>query len=375
MNLFLLLPFIICCFFIIHIERNYSIPYIKWIFIIPFCLIVACRSIKVPDTQMYFEYFNLDNSDLLQFNYSSFEIGFQIFTKLAKTLVNNSYFLYLGFITLLNLLIINFSVSRIGNLFRLELENNEFIQDTNPGNRFYTNSSFAILPLTLYAAFYGIYVNAIIVRIGITFSLVVLASTFALKGKRNILDYSIILFLLSLGYLFHSTAIIGGGIIIILFSKIKFSKEIYLWIWFFIGLIYFTNFSTWLANTVFTFMLTLNNVTVLATKLSNYDGNVIYQGGGIAMKFMFYWVMAFFLIIYSLSSSIYFKIINVYLIGLLIFALFRSVLLVERVTDYFLLFSFIIFYLFLIMQKTFKFWLYFIPIVIIQLVFVLRITN
>ena len=122
-------------------------------------------------------------------------------------------------------------------------------------------------------------------------------------------------------------------------------------------------------------MLTLNEVTVLATKLSSYEGNVTQEIEGVSMKFMFFWIMSFFLIFYSINSKIYFKYLNVYLIGLLIFGLFRSILLIERVTDYFLLFSFVCFYLFLIMQKPLKFWLYFIPIVSVQLVFVLRITN
>lgn len=375
MNILFIFFFFIGCFLLIYLERNFYIPFFKWLFIIPFAWMLSIRSIKVPDTEMYIEYFGLDHSDFFNFNLASFEIGFQFFTKLTKILVNENFVLYLGLISLINLIIIEFSVNRIGKLYLKELVNEESFKDFNIENRFNINPSYSILPLTLYAAFFGIYLNAVVLRVGITLSLVVLASTFAIKEKKSKLDYLLIVLILILGYLFHSTAIIGFLIILVLFSKIKFSQKTYLGFWFFIGIIYFTNFSTWLGNTVFSFMLSLNEITVLASKLSSYEGNVIHEIDGVSMKFLFFWIMSFFLIFFRFKSSIYYKYLNIYLIGLLIFGLFRSILLIERVTDFFLLFSFVIFYLFLIVQKPYKFWLYFIPIVLIQLVFVLRITN
>ncbi len=74
-------------------------------------------------------------------------------------------------------------------------------------------------------------------------------------------------------------------------------------------------------------------------------------------------------------SVVYAKYLNVYLLGVVIFSLFRSVLLVERVTDYFLLFSFVLFFIFLLKQRNHKFWLYYVPLVLVQMVFVLRILN
>jgi hypothetical protein len=119
----------------------------------------------------------------------------------------------------------------------------------------------------------------------------------------------------------------------------------------------------------------LNELSNAATKLtSSYDGNVV-QEGGISLKFVFFWIMAFVLIINNKPSKIYFKLLNVYLTGIALFAIFRSVTLIERVTDFFLLFSFIIFYLFLIIQRPYKFWLFFVSIVLIQVIFIIRITN
>lgn len=375
MNVYLLIFFIVSCFLIIYIERKCYIPFLKWIFIIPFAWLVATRSMKVPDTEMYAEFFENDLSDFYNFNLVSFEIGFQIFTKLIKAFITDDFILYLAIIVVINLVIIDFSVNNIGKLIQKEQVDSYNKLGFQGSNRFFSNYSFSILPLTLYVSFFGIYFNAIVLRVGMTLSLVVLASSIAIKSKKSYFDYILILLILILGYFFHSTAVFGFLIMFVLFSNFMFSKKTYLWIWLLIGIIYFTNFSTWLANGVFYFMLTLNDLTVLATKLESYDGNVTHEIQGISMKFMFFWIMSFFLIYYSINSKIYFKYLNVYLIGLLIFGLFRSILLIERVTDYFLLFSFISFYLFLVMQSPSRFWLYFISITFFQLIFILRITN
>jgi hypothetical protein len=376
MNIFLIVLFFLGCFLFTQIELKYSVPYIKWFFIVPFCFIVANRSLKVPDTEAYYDYFYAaDNGSFDDFGNSSFEIGFQVFSKLVKFIIGENFVLYLGVVTLINLLIIDFASKRISNLFRIEQQKNNVNDFFVGDNRFFINSYFSILPLTLYVAFFGIYLNAIVLRVGIALSLLILASFFAIKEKKSIFDYFLIFLLLVLSCFFHSTALIGFLIILILFSKIRLKKKKYLWIWLFIGLIYFTNFSTWLGNTVFSFMASLNELTLVASKLSSYDGDVIHEIDGVSMKFVFFWIMAFVLIFEGRSGEIYNKYLNVYLLGLVIFGLFRSVLLIERVTDFFLLFSFVIFYLFLLMQNKYMFWLFYIFIVVIQLTFVLRITN
>lgn len=376
MDILLLLVFFAGCFFIIYLERKSVIPFLKWIFIIPFCSIVANRSITVPDTDAYFNYYNdCDNTAIDDFAHSSFEIGFQFFTKFLKLVIGNNFTFYIGIIILLNLLLINYGTKRMSYLFRVEQENNDERQFFIGNNRFFINSYFSVLPLTLYVSYFGMYLNAIVLRVGIAMSLLVLAVSYVLKEKKNVFDFLKIISIFILGYYFHSTMLIGVLVVLVMFSKITFSKKTYLWISFFVGFVYFSNLSAWLGNTVFSFVTSLNELTVLASKMSSYEGNVVQDVDGISIKFVFYWIMGFVLIFHSSSSRIYFKLLNVYLTGLLIFALFRSVLLIERVTDYFLLFSFLIFNFFLLKQSPYKFWLYFIPIVIMQLVFVLRIIN
>lgn len=375
MNLYLLFFFILFCFFLSLIERKTHINYLKWLIIIPFCIIIATRSVKVPDTEAYLEFFNAtDPFSFDDFGNFSFEIGFQVFTKIMKLIVADNFVLYLAIFPLINLLIVNFSINQIGKLFKADLENNSrflFVGE----NRFLTNSFFSILPLTLYIAFYGIYTNAIVLRAGFAISLIILTSTLALKSRKSLLVYFTIFLLFVIGYTFHVTILIGIIVILILSSNLKFTKKRYLYLWFFIGVIYFTNLTTKLGNTAFTLIHTINNLTDTVSKISTYDVNVINDGNGIASKFIFYWLMALMLIINYLESKIYNNLLNVYLLGLFIFSLFRSVILIERVTDFFLIFSFVIYYLFLVTLRPIKFWFFFLFIIFIQLIFVIRITN
>lgn len=358
-----------------QLERYYKIPYIKWLFIVPFCLIIANRDISVPDTENYYGYLNSETAGLSEFLDYGFEIGFQTYTKILKSVIQENEIWYFALITISNLLIIEFSVKRISNIFKDDYEKqNEDIEFLG-GNRFFTDSHYSIIPLTLYVAFYGIYVNAIVLRQGIAFSILVYASTFAIKEYKNTWDYLLILLLILLAYLFHATAAIGILLILVIIFTKEFSTQTYLKIWIGIGVVYFTNLFSMLGNTAFSFASSLNVLSVLSTKLSNYEGGVTTAVEGVSMKFVFFWVMTFVLIINRLHSRVYFKYLNVLIVGLIFAALFRSVLLVERVSDFFLLFSFVLFYLFLLFQRPDKFWYYYISIILIQLVFVLRITN
>ena len=135
--------------------------------------------------------------------------------------------------------------------------------------------------------------------------------------------------------------------------------------------------SSQLGEKVFSRMLSLTSFTEFTTKLSNYEGSILYETDKVAFKYLFHWSMSLVLIldIRKERSVVYAKYLNVYLLGVVIFSLFRSVLLVERVTDYFLLFSFVLFFIFLLKQRNHKFWLYYVPLVLVQMVFVLRILN
>lgn len=375
MDILYLILFIIGCFLLSSAEKVVRLNFIKWLFIIPFCLLVANRSVRVPDTDVYMSYFLLEDPSFLFYNDYGYELGFQTLTKMFKFLVGENYTLYFGLIILTNLLIIDFALTRICKIYYLDQHD---LLSSNDLGKSIKENVYSVLPLTLYVAFFGLYFNAIVLRVGIALSLLLLTSSFAIKPNKRVSDYLLIILLLVLSYFFHATAVLGVLVIlIILFSK-RLSKKTYIWIFSIIGVIYFLNLTSRLGGSVFAFISSLNALTMFSSKLTGYEGDSyskIFFSEGISMKFIFYWFMSFVLILNRSPSKIYYKYLHVYLAGLAVFALFRSVLFVERVTDFFLLFSFVLFFLFLLKQVNVKFWAYFIAIVLIQLVFVLRITN
>ena len=366
------------CLLLSLVERQWKIPFAKWIFIIPFCVLIANRSVEVPDTEAYLTYYGLENTsldDYGQIENCGFELGFRVYTKLIKLLVGDEAVWYFAFIALTNLLIIDYSMNRISRLFREEYKNNNLFGKDVGGANVLKESFFSIMPLTLYVSFFGLYFNAIVLRSGIALSLLVFASSIAIKEGKKWRDYLLLIALLCVAYLFHATAVIGGLIIFVVLVTDQLPPKNYLLAWFSIGFLYFTNLFSWFGNMAFSAVASLNTLPFLALKLSYYEGEVVFDIGRVAMKFMFFWAMALVLIIHNRSSKIYYKYLNVYLAGLALWAVFRSVLLIERITDYFLLFSVVLFYLFLSQQKPLKFLVYYILIIVMQLIFVLRITN
>lgn len=365
--------FFIGCFLFSYLERHFSFPHYKWFFIIPFVALVAFRSLDVPDTVFYLNYYLLEDTDFLHFVDYGYEFGFQILTKLVKSIAGENYQLYFAVITLINSILIVNAVKRIDKInqkeFRLASESDVF-QSTE--HRHF----FSIILLTLYVAYFGLYFNSIILRVGIAFSLIVFAVSYALKIDKKPVDYIVVFLFVLLSVLFHTTAILGFIIVLIIFFSKKQSFKFYVILLFAIAVFYFLNITSRLGGVVFNVIISLNAFTLLSDKLSNYAGSQsLFAAEGISMKFVFYWFMSFVLLFNDNQSKLYYKLFNVYIIGLAVFAILRSVLLVERVTDYFLLFSFILFYLYLIRQKSIKFWIYYIMIVLLQVIFVLRIIN
>ncbi len=365
--------FFIGCFLFSSLERYFGFLHIRWVFIIPFCILIASRSLDVPDTDVYVSYFMMEDADLRYFNDYGFEIGFQFLTKLIKLVVGDNYQLYFAIITLINSILILTAVKRIDKLHQKEYKE---LSESDISQTIEYPTFLSIILLTLYVAFFGLYFNSIVLRVGIAFSLIVFAVSYALKTDKKLADYIAAFLFVILSILFHSTAILGLIIILIIFFSQKQSFKFYFILLFVIAVFYYLNLTSRLGGVVFNFIASLNAFTLLSDKLSNYGGSQsLFAAEGISMKFVFYWFMSFVLLFNDNQSKLYYKLFNIYILGLALFAILRSVLLVERVTDYFLLFSFLLFYLFLSSKTGLKFWVYYIGIVLIQVIFVMRIIN
>lgn len=335
MDIIVLLLFLICCFIFTYIERRYKIKNFIWLVIIPFCVIAATRSIDVPDTEIYSNYYLMEDSDLSYFSDFGFEFGYQLVTKLSKSVFQDNFSIYFGIISLLNSLLIFFAIKQFFKVFYTGNSDVTEYEDDKSNKIILNSATFYIL----YLAFYGFYVNFIVLRVGIAFSIILLAVSIALRENKKIKDYILIVLFAILSVLFHSTTLIGIIIILVILLAKQYSWKFYSIALFLIGVFYFVNITSRLGNAVFGYITSLNTLTLLSNKLGNYGGESLFMAEGISMKFVFYWMMAIILLFTKGNySKQFYKVFNVFLLGLLLFALMRSILLIERVTDYFLLF-------------------------------------
>ncbi|MEG0928123.1 MULTISPECIES: EpsG family protein [Chryseobacterium] len=367
MDIPILIIYISSIFLLIFLNKSIKKSFGGIYIITVFCYLIASRSDKVPDTLMYLAYFNDEDTNFGYYRaITGFEEGFRFFTKIIKTFTEDSN-IYMGAICILNMLVINYSSKRIINNYNLEWggESNKKI------------IYFSSLLLLLYISFFGIYVNAIVLRVGMAYSIIYYAASIALDPqKKGYSKYIIIAFLLFVAYLMHSTAFILGAIIlsVLMFSK-QLKRETYIITLILIFLVYFLNLSTSIG--IYLFKIIGSGDSAFAAKLDGYSsGFGALKSEGFSLKFLFFWSMSFVLSLNKKENKIYYKLLNILIIGVLIHSLFRSILLVERITDYFTFYSFILFYLFLSSKKNLLFeFLLLLVIVVCQLIFILRITN
>jgi len=359
--------FILTILILILFSKDYKRSYGSWYIIFVFAYIVATRSIMVPDTDAYLSYFNIEDTNLKEYsNIVTFEYGYRFITKVLKYLLNEST-LYFGAICILNMVLMKYGGRRLVNSYNVsttEEKSNKII---------YISPLFLIL----YISFFGIYLNAIVLRVGLAFSLIFLAATFALNYSiGRIIKLAIIFLICTAAYLIHSTAIFGAIIMILLIFSNQKKKEFYISSLIIIFLIYLFNLSGPLGVIMYNLISSTQSDIAFFNKVGGYDsGYGTFEADGFSLKFLFFWMMSFILSWNKDENQVYYKLLNILIIGVFLHAIFRSVVLIERITDYFTFYSIPLFYLFLIKKSKISFWIYLFALVIIQIVFVLRITN
>lgn len=328
-----------------------------------FAIVIAHRQLTVPDTEIYLEFY-MSLKAVFRITAYGFEPGFQFFSRVAKWFFRENYTLYFGLIAGVNMALVYKSIV---NLDRRDEEYG--FRSEGWRNR--------VLPLILYLAYFGLYYNAIVLRAGIAISLLIWATTIACKPVKTRTDYWKTGLLNLLAFSFHYTAILGIPVLAIMLFSDKKRLRTYLLIWLVIGGVYFSGIGTWMTHYLFTWVVgLLFHADTLFLRFLAYEDNALVASAGVSFKFIFYWLLGFIFLNVSEMPRYYYKYLNLYLAGILIFAFFKSLLLVERISDYFLIYSFILLFLYLRHRvfTLFSFFLY-LSSVFIQLIFALRILN
>jgi hypothetical protein len=379
MNIWLVSIFFVYAVLIVELSRKSRFLWGVLGIAIPFIILIATRSNLVPDTQNYIDlYKGLFLSNFTE-KVGVYEMAWLILSRCIKFFAGNNYVIFFGVLTTINIIIIAFAARR------LVRQSNEIVR-----NQYFFIALFTIL----YMAFFGLYYNAIVLRAGIALSLLVLATTYCVQAKKKKIDYLIIVFLIFISGNMHiTTTVLGGVVICLLFFTKQYSVKRYYLLWGIIGMVYFGNlFGGWISDIFnrgdISSILSIGLFQEDFTKKMDYYAQdaLIHRLAfdarpTISLKFVFYWLSCL-LFFYKIKHSpllIAAKYLNVYMFGLFIFAFSRNILLIERVTDYFLLFSTCLFSFYLSDKKayihTINYYLVLFAVIFIQMIFALRIIN
>jgi energy-converting hydrogenase Eha subunit A len=352
MNLIILFFFCFFCISLSLIEFIGKKSIVSFLFIgIFFAFCAAFRGSYVPDTIAYINSYKSLNSSLFDFNSLAFEPGFVFFSKLQKCIFGGSYQLYFFIITLLNL----FVIYKVIETLNKEIN---FTMDYKMNMRLY------VTPLVLYISFYGFYFNFIILRAGIACSFLLYSWIVFNQNKVK----SIISFFLAL--LFHTSIVFSILAFPFLFKKnsIKQSYQ-YLWI-FIIGVIYFTGIGHY---TTFIFIDLFGKIV---GRYAFYIKNISIANEAFSTRFIINYFIAFGLIWLNRKELFFNRLLNIFLTGLTLLSLLSGLLLVERITDFYLSVSFLLIYIGIFNFKTWKDKIIIFSIIMLVYVFfVMRIVN
>lgn len=326
--------------------------------------LISTRSMAVPDTKEYVEFYNqVEAGNIVSFVLFSFEPGFQLLGHLVKLVAGNRPIVFLAIIPIINICLVLLTIQKIANRIIKNVSTNY------------------IAALVLYFAYFGLFYNAIVLRAGIALAILVYSTTILYKSNFKEKDWIKILLLFFIALSFHLSAMIGIIVLLINYKSKRLTEKSYLLIWFSIALIFFSGCSSYvvrgLLNIIYTIFSFLSDSDYKKYEyyLSELNG-VVFQ---IPYKYIFQLFSGLLLLFVKDNiDNIYYKYLNIYLIGLFIGAIFSSIEQISRITDYFLIYLFILQWMFFIRSysriKRVKAFIY--PIsVFLQLIFAFRIIN
>ena len=323
------------------------------------------RPITLPDNEAYVEWYKNSNYIVTSFTKGlslNQEIGFFYLLKFLRGIFGNNYQFFFITLAIINSVLMYFGSKSI-------------IKNTYHNNSIYSiegkiSGRFIFLPLfILYLSYYGYMYNLVVLRAGIALSLLYFSVSLLLNNKRF---YGILFFFISL--LFHQTAILGLFVILVSFISTNISKKKYLTILFILLILYIFQISKFMSTIDFNSLLGFSN-----KKNENIFGSYLANEsayGGYSFRTAVFLINTGVIILINSKNFVVRKLLNIVLFGVTLLVIFGSIQAFERATDFFIIFSFILYYLTLNgMQNLQKKYSFFIWIVITETIFFMRLVG
>ena len=361
-----ILIFIILLFAFVSLQNQSKIlSFITFILVIAISSIIAFRDMNVPDTDGYVEWF-LKESEFFDFNSSPFEKGYTIFSHFFHALFGDMFRFYLGLFPILNF----FLLSKASKIICIKITSSN--RDINSSQIIPFN---VLLLFITYFSYYGLYHNAIILREGVATSLVILSLALFLRNnnKKDIIGF-VFYFLLALS--FHTSVLVCIPMFWLIRHNVNITNDLYKIILTGILVIYLLSpYLNVIMDPINQLFLVLGSSDSSEfSKFEFYDGSSTFVNEGISFKFLFFYLFGWIFVLNKERNDLFNRMLNIYILGLLVWAIFRPILLVERITDYYTFFYVILAMVFTVQNHNKKI----IPLLMqfasfIQIVFIYRI--
>lgn len=365
MNFFLIVILLLSAFVLSQNQTKLN-GIIALLIVVLMSWIVAIRDMTVPDTIEYVEWY-LKDYDIFNFASSPYEKGYTVFSRTIHNLFGDNYQLFFFIFPLLNFILLSKASKIICNVISSSREGRE---NTN----IVTYNVFS--QIVIYFSYYGLYHIAIVLRVGVATTLLMLSLAFLLRNRGKIdIIASLLFFLLALS--FHTSLLVCLPMYWLVRHNLFFLNSNYYIFLTSIFLIYILSpyLGVIMAPINQLFLIMGNSDYNELAKYDYYQGSSTFVSAGISFKFLYFYFWGWLFVAYKDKNDIWYRMLNIYLIGLLVWAIFRPVLWVERITDYYTFFYVILAMIFFAQQRKIVSSMLMLITSFIQLIFVFRIIS
>lgn len=293
---------------------------VLYLFAVLFSITNSLRDISTPDTDFYvFIFSDIDLIGGRGFGFLSSEPGFQVLSQIIKLIFYNSTF-YL------------FICSFIPNLIYAHII--WFLSEK------YESVNNVLLYFILYMSFMGFFYSAIVLRQGIAMAILhyIYVEHLLFKKRRSIKNWLFIFLLFLIAFSFHYSTILGVIPILVLLSNKIFEKKTYKTILTFCGVFLFLGLSATFVSSAAPGIFSMLGYDSLFIRYDYYSKDTEQLISTVPFRLLFQLIIAFVLLrIPSQHNNLFYKLYNVFFIGIIISCLFASIAQIARLADHFLI--------------------------------------
>ena len=322
MNTVIIICLALICFIVLGLKGTTATNTNLRILFLYFIFEIVVLNVKTPDTEAYTQFYQSLGNVRSIYN---FEYGFVLLSTISKYLLGN-HISVLYFISSSICFTITYCACK--NIAKTIKNIDE--------RRFLTSC------IIVYISYYGLYYNAIALRASFSISLSLLMVSLILKNGKTLKNLCVILITLIISFSFHNSSFVSVFVILSLLLP-RLSRQAYIIITLFIITAYYFSISNRLLS-----VLPFNSIIdVLSTQEIGYGYKLIgyiNSANETSAKSNFFLlnVLLSFYVLFSYQDNIPYKFLNLYLSGLLIYALFNFLPSINRISDYFTLYSFLL---------------------------------